>query len=172
MNDEDFFETVRQVLIPMFFKETQLGRSLKGVKLEVKKQLKKLLFESIMELANKADNETLKNEDIRKKIVEISEKGQVSIGQTQKVVNVYLKYYCILTKKSTGIIAELDCPLDSLIMSRYTTKNVRKIWLKDMTKINDYLAWQDHLKQEGKGIRLRPDIEVYDVQRIQKFYEH
>jgi hypothetical protein len=138
------FNSILNFVIPLFFKETQLGRSLEGVKPEIKKQLKKLLFDSILELANKADNETLKNEDIRKKIVEISEKAKVSIGQTQKVVNVYLKYYCILTKKPARIIAELDCPLDSLIMSRYSTKNLRKIWLKEMTKINDYLAWQDH----------------------------
>jgi len=60
---EDYFEIVRQVLIPMFYKEAQLGRSLRVDNQELKKQV----FNSCIELANKADNGTLGNADIRKK---------------------------------------------------------------------------------------------------------
>jgi hypothetical protein len=46
--------------------------------------MKKRVLNSCLELANKADNGTLKNEDIRNKIVEIIKNAKCSIGQTQK----------------------------------------------------------------------------------------
>lgn len=163
---ENYFDIVRQVLIPMFYKETQLGRSLRSTNPSFKKQL----FDSITELSNKADNGTLTNEDIRKKIVDISKGTKVSVGKAQKVINVYLKYYCILTKKTDNIIKELDCPLDSQIMSEFKTRNLRKVPLKHFDNINDYIAWQDHLEKIGEGIRLRLDIQTYDRKRMQLFF--
>lgn len=162
----DFFEIVRQVLIPMFYKETQLGRSIRKSRPEFKKKL----FEATLELADKADNGILRNEDIQKKITALSNTTNVSIGQAQKVINVFLKYYCILTQKPDAIISELDCPLDSQIMSRFKTKGIKRTSLKKMTKIEDYIAWQNHLKKVGKGIRLRPDIQTYDKERIRLFF--
>lgn len=164
---EDYFEIVRQVLIPMFYKETQLGRSLRKSSPELKKQM----FDSIMELARKADNGTLRNEDIRKKILEISDKAKVSVGQTQKLVNVYLKYYCILTRKPIDIIKQLDCPLDSQIMSRLERRDLKRMSLRKMNEINDYVAWQNYLEKIGKGFRLEPDIQTYDNQRIRLFFK-
>jgi hypothetical protein len=164
---EDYFEIVRQVLIPMFFKETQLGRSLREYNPEMKKQV----FNSCLELSNKADNGTLRNMDIRNKIIEVSKNAKCSIGQTQKIINVYLKYYCILTKKPPEIIKELDCPLDSQIMSKYQTSGLWKYSLREMTNFNRYVAWQNHLGFIGNGIRLSPDIETYDKQRIKLFLE-
>jgi hypothetical protein len=168
---EDYFEIVRQVLIPMFYKETQLGRSLGADNPEMKKQVfKKQVFDSCLELANKADNGTLRNEDIRNKIIEISKNAKCSVGQTQKLVNVYLKYYCILTKKPPEIIRELDCPLDSQIMEKYKTSGLWKYSLREMTDFSRYVAWQKRLEFIGNGIRLSPDIKTYDNKRIEKFF--
>lgn len=164
---EDYFETVRQVLIPMFFKEAQLGRSLREDNPEMKKQV----FNSCLELANKADNGTLRNEDIRNKIVEVSKNAKCSIGQTQKIINVYLKYYCILTKKPPEIIKELDCPLDSQIMSKYRTSGLWKYSLRELTDFSRYIAWQKRLEFIGNGIRLSPDIKTYDIERIRLFFQ-
>lgn len=47
----------------MFYKKTQVGRSLRKSNLEFKKRL----FEADMELADKADQDTLKNKDIPSK---------------------------------------------------------------------------------------------------------
>jgi hypothetical protein len=163
----DFFDVARQVMIPMFYKETQLGRSLRNPNSELRKQL----FDSILELANKADNGTLRNEVISRRIVEISNKWKVSIGQTQKLVNVYLKYYCILTKKPMETIEELDCPLDSRIMSKFQTRSLKRTSLKAMSEVDDYVSWQNLLKEKGNGIRLTPDIETYDKERIELFLE-
>jgi len=164
---EDYFEIVRQVLIPMFYKEAQLDRSLRVDNQELKKQV----FNSCIELANKSDNGTLRNADIRNKIAEISKSANASIGQTQKIINVYLKYYCILTRKPLEIIKELDCPLDSQIMSKYKTQYLTKTSLRGMTEINLYVAWQKRLEIIGNGIRLSPDIRTYDARRIERFLE-
>ena len=59
----DFFEIVRQVLIPMFYKETQLGRSFQKSNLEFKKRL----FEATLELADKVDQGILKTETSNRK---------------------------------------------------------------------------------------------------------
>jgi len=164
----DFFETVKKVLIPMFYKEDQLGRSLRKTNVEFKKQL----YNGILDLAKKADENKLKNQDIREKIKEISEKSGVSIGQAQKTINVYLKYYCILTKKPAKIIKELDCPLDSKIMTKFESRKLGlvKIPLKAMNDFDNYVAWQNRLKEEGMGISLKVDIETYDKERIKQFF--
>ena len=158
MEELEFFDIVRQVLVPLFYKETQLDRSLR----KNNQQFKKQVFSSCIELADKADKGILRNEDIRNKIVEISKDANCSVGQTQKIINVYLKYYCILTKKPAEIIRELDCPLDSQIMSKYQTSDLRKYSLRDMTDFSHYVAWQKRLEIIGNGVRLSPDIKTYD----------
>ena len=163
---EDYFQIVRQVLIPMFYKEAQLGRSLRADNQEMKKQV----FNSCLELADQADIGTLKNEDIRNKIVEISKNAKCSIDQVQKIINVYLKYYCILTKKSPEIIKELDCPLDSQIMSKYQIPGLWKYSLRELNDFGRYVAWQKRLESIGNRIRLHPDIKTYDSQRIKLFF--
>ena len=165
---EDFFEIVKQVLIPIFYKEDQLGRSLR----ENNKKFKIELSNSILELAKLSDENRLKNKDIRTKIKEVSKKSGVSIGQAQKTINVYLKYYCILTKKPIETIEELDCPLDSMIMSKFKSKilNLKKVSLKKMNDFNTYVAWQNRLEQAGNGLRLGVDIETYDKERLKQFF--
>lgn len=163
---EDYFEIVRQVLIPMFYKEAQLGRSLRVDNQKFKKQV----FNFCMELANKVDNGTLRNADIRNRIIEISKNANASIGQTQKIINVCLKYYCIPTRKPPEIIKKLNCPLDSQIMTKYKTSYLPKTSMREMTDIRWFEAWQKCLESIGKGARLSPDIETYDKQRIEKFF--
>jgi len=107
---------------------------------------------------------------LEKKIGEISKNASASIGQTQKIINVYLKYYCILSRKPPEIIKELDCPLDSQIMTKYKTPYLTKTSLREMTEISWYVAWQKRLEFIGNGVRLSPDIKTYDKQRIEKFF--
>ena len=38
-----------------------------------------------------------------------------------------------------------------------------------MANFDDYVAWQNHLEKIGEGIRLKPDIETYDNERIERF---
>jgi hypothetical protein len=166
MEDYFEFEIVRTVLIPMFYKEAQLGRSLRANNIAFKKQV----VTSCIELANKADKGTLKNEDIRKEIKIISTNTKATIGQTQKIINVYLKYYCILTKKPLELIKELDCPLDSQSMKANIYAGLTIYKLKNFNNFDEYVNWQNHLESKGNGIRLSPDIEAYDKKRIEKFF--
>jgi histone H3/H4 len=149
------------------FQRIQVDRSLKGKSKEFKQAFKRALFSAINRLRKKADRKTLKNEDIRKEIKELARKTGASVGQSQKGINVYLKYYCILTNKPKKIIRELDCPLDSTIISKFG-KGQEKIRLKDM-RFTSYMKFQNRLEKEGNGIRLKPDIEIYDKKRIKKF---
>ena len=80
-----------------------------------------------------------------------------------------MKYYCILTNKPFSIIEELDCPLDSKIMDKYKTINLRKRPLKYLDDFDEYAEWQEHMKNLGNGVRLRKDIETYDAERIKLF---
>jgi hypothetical protein len=161
---KDDLEIVKQVLVPMFCKEAQLGRSLR----RKDKEFNNALFASINRLREKADNGVLKNDDVRNEINELSQKFGVSVGQSQKAINVYLKYYCILTNKPEEIIKELDCPLDSGIISEFGRGHEKKIRLKNMG-LESYLEFQNRLEKKGNGIRLKPDIEIYDKKRIKEF---
>jgi hypothetical protein len=161
-------EIVRQVLIPMFSKESQVGRSLKGKSKKFKQAFNRVLFNAIGKLRKKVDRGTLKNEDIRREIKELAKKTGTSVGQSQKAINVYLKYYCILTNKPIEIIRELDCPIDRAIISKFGKGKEKMIRLKNMD-FKSYLELQNRLEKEGNGIRLKPDIEIYDKKRIKEF---
>jgi len=55
-------------------------------------------------------------------------------------------------------------------MSLFKTKDLRRTSLKKMTDIEVYITWQNHLKQIGNGIKLKPDIQTYDKKRIHLFF--
>jgi len=158
--------------VPVWYKESMIGRSIgkSGSKLrkEQKREFKKKLCEAIEKLVRQVDSENLCNRNIREEIKKLANTTAVTIGQAQKVINVYLKYYCILCDKP---LEELDCPLDSGIMKKHKNANYRPTLLKDMTeeKFDEYEGWQEHLRKVGQGIRIKPDIDCYDKNRIKKF---
>jgi len=45
-------------------------------------------------------------------LIDYHKKTGLAVGLCQKVINVYLKYYCIL-KNKRKLLEELDCPLGS-----------------------------------------------------------
>ena len=186
MNEESeykkYLEIIKKVFIPGFYKETLLSRSITWLKKEFnefdERVFKKEVFNAITDLYKKADECKLKNTDIRKEIKKIQKKSKSSIGQSQKIINVYLKYYCILREKWNSI-EELDCPLDSQIMGKYskkeytekTGKKVKKTALYKMDWKN-YENWQDHLDKIAKlekKVRIYLDIETYDKDSIDNF---
>jgi hypothetical protein len=154
-------ENAMDILVASFYKETQVGRSIgssnkDGKNIDIKK-FKKELLNSIRKLRLMVDNDTIKNKNIRNEIKNLSKKTGVSIGQSQKIINVYLKFYCLLLNKSLEIIKELDCPLDSTTMER-------KQKMKNIEKIEEYEMWQKKF-EEKFSIRLLRDIE-YDTNRM------
>lgn len=162
----------KKILIPVFDKESQLGRSFyslnkdKKFTANFKRELfNKKLVENIEILRKKIDDGTLKNQDIRKSILKLSGKTGAMPGQSQKVINVYLKFYCLFLNKPYEMIKELDCPLDSNVMRRKLkiNKTMKGIWT-----MMDYNSIQRLCEKEGSGTRLAADL-FYDKQRINNY---
>ena len=158
---EKMRENFKDIIVASLYKETQVNRSIHSSKRDGKNidvdKYKKLLLDAIRRLRKLVDNCSLRNSEIRREIFDLSEKTGASIGQTQKVINVYLKFYCLLKDCPLNIIRELDCPLDSTTMDKkQKRKNV-------LTK-EDYLFWQNKFEKEFE-IRLLRDNE-YDLNRI------
>ena len=193
MNDVPYIEIVKQVLVAMFHKESQLGRSAKNNDDMAKLAFKKRLFDTILSLVEKVDTETLTNIDVRSGIRRLAEEADVTVGQAQKVINVYLKYYCVLRDKQS-LIKELDCPIDSGIVKHVWKQltledkvdienrlslaqhGVKLNWIffSEISRLNklDLLTYellQKRLEEMGDGIRLLVDFEIYDKERIAKY---
>jgi len=159
-------EDAKDILVASFYKETQVGRSIgssnkQGKKINPKK-FKRELLKSIQKLRELVDNKTIKNSDIRREIEILGKKTGVSIGQSQKVINVYLKFYCLFLDMPLKVIEELDCPLDSTTMDK-------KQKMKNLKDMKEYKEWQDNFEKEF-GIRLLRDWE-YDSNRMKVSFE-
>ena len=61
-----------------------------------KEEYKAVLKRVIKNLVEEADNDSLDNQKIRQSIIDLSDRIRISIGASQKVINVYLKFYCVL----------------------------------------------------------------------------
>ena len=110
----------------------------------------------ILDLINKSDNNVLTNKDIRSAIKKHYVETCISIGASQKVINVYMKFYCIIGNK-TNLIKELDCPIDSRVIK---ANNLPRVALKNLD-FHTYEAMQKVLKQ-NHGYQLYADVEAYD----------
>ena len=152
-------EQVKSSLLTVICNATQIYRG--TIPKDKKKVYTEILRELIKNLINKIDGNSLTNEEVRKAIKELSEKSDVSIGASQKAINVYLKFYCILANKSDEIIKELDCPIDSFVIKE---NKLSKVSLKNMN-IKNYEEMQNTLK-EKYGTRLLADIEAWDDKKV------
>jgi len=148
------------MLTAILYKETQIDRSISSLNTKQLKKFRKELSTSIKRLKRLVDNKKIKNTDIRWEISNLSKRTGVTIGQSQKVINVYLKFYCLILNKPQKIIEELDCPLDSVIMKKRQTMNGIKT-------MNEYEEWQNRLGGKDK-IKLLSDLK-WDNERIRNF---
>jgi hypothetical protein len=191
----DYVEIVKQALVPGLYADSQVGSSIKAKDEASKLDIKRKLFGSIMDLVRKADVGTLKNDDIRKEIKQLADKAKISVGQAQKVINIYLKYYCVLKwGNHVATLRELDCPIDSgiadEIWERLSTETQSDFatWLENTLETRvppkgafmqlsqlqnmdfPFYEWlQVILEKMGEGIRVRSDVEIYDKKRIEDF---
>jgi hypothetical protein len=156
-----------KLLIIEYNKASQLDRSFfrTGLSKDKKTEFRKKLLESCMYLMNKADDGTLKNEDIREKIREVKDiDSNISFGQAQKVINVSLKQYCFILNRE-NLLKELDCPLDTTTMKGYGIEHKRMIDVNE----TEYLEYQEKYNKEFGGIRVLKDY-IYDEMRIRNFF--
>ena len=166
---EEMRKNQKDILLAEAFKESQMGRSIHFSNREGKNidasLYKKETIRAIKRLRELVESEEIKNSDIRNEIKAIHEKTGVSVGQAQKVINIYLKGYCLLFGKNEEIIKELDCPLDSKTLKGYSSKALWKI--EDM---GEYESIQKKFWDETKGIRLLKD-KIWDEYRLKELYK-
>ena len=164
---ENLRRSAKDTLLVMIYEESQIGRSIssyvgKSMAKEKSEKFKNLLIEEARNLRTMVDNKTITNQIIRSSILELSKNSSLPIGHAQKVLNVFLKYYCLMTGSPIEVISELDCPLDSTTME-YKEK------IKNIDTMEKYTNWQDRFDE--LEIRLLNDLK-YDEQRLREFTNH
>lgn len=107
------------------------------------------LFKQLDKLISKVDNKTLREGDILRSINYLSKTFKIAIGQSQKAVNVVLKYhFYIFHFKNRKLKPILHCPLDSVILKEL---GLSKVKLNSIKNIKVYKQIQkDILKQVKK----------------------
>lgn len=151
------------------FNSTMIGRS---VGKTFKKTNKKLddfrltVLYTSENLIDKMDKNILSEKDIINSLDELTECFKVSYGQSQKAVNVILKYHYQLYKEFKNYDGSvLHCPLDSTIL-----KELGRNYLS-LSKIDkqNYLLIQDEIKTKSRGNRVDFDKlyeEKYVIEKI------
>ncbi len=122
-------------------------------KIKFKTELAKLIFR----LRKRVDSGSIKNSNIRKAIKKLSSTTHQSIGASQKPINVYLKFYVIISGKRK-ILRELDCPIDSYVIKM---NHLKKISLKNLD-FKNYKEMQDLIYKKYNGLRIMADILSWD----------
>lgn len=150
------------VLIAIFEKETQLGRSFG--KSNRPENFNTELFNIMKHLRILVDNETIKNGDIRTAIKTLKERTGASIGQSQKVINVYLKFYSLISNKNENVLKELDCPLDSTI---FRELGVKQNNMRNLNEFSKYEKLQAECEKRA-GIKILFDAK-YGKKRLERF---
>lgn len=137
--------TYQKSIYLMVFDTTMILRSV-GKTLKNKELLKKFkieTFRKIIGLIKKMDEGELHEKDILNSMETICKEFGVSFGQSQKAINVILKYHLFLTGKSNEIKKILHCPLDSVILNKLgmkisLAKMDRKTYIEMQNRIEEF----------------------------------
>jgi hypothetical protein len=112
------------------------------------KEYRKVLFEILNTLVRKMDRKTLTEKEIIKNIEVIAKKFGISIGQSQKAINVILKcHYYLFHEKNKKLKRILHCPLDSIILKKISKKDS----LTGIRSVNKYINLQEMIQRKEKG---------------------
>ena len=129
------------------------------------KEFKVSVFKEIDRLTTRMDAGTLTEKVLLSSIVRLAKKCRISIGQSQKAINVILKFHFHLSDKYDNTVKKsLHCPIDSKTLLQLNEKSVRlnkidiKTYLKLQAKISDLVTYRidydihwdkQHLSEEG-----------------------
>ena len=137
-------------------KSIKKGKSVKDFKVQVFKQVEKLI--------DKMDKNKLTEDDIISSIESLVNEFGVSFGQAQKPINVILKYHFYLANNNDNMKKVLHCPIDSIILKKLGKKGLsltkidKEIYLQLQKEIEkrcntriefDTLWDEQHLREEG-----------------------
>lgn len=111
------------------------------------KHYKKRLFKKLIFLSKKLEHGTLTEDAIIRAIEDLANEFSISFGQSQKAINVILKYHYYLNNLENQSIKNiLHCPLDSKIIKKLNKKRI------SLTKIDkrEYLSLQEKISKISK----------------------
>ena len=133
----------------LIFGATMIARSIgKTIGSRKKKdkliQFKTDLFKQLEQLIFRLDKGTLKEHNIVTSIGYLSKRHKISIGQTQKPINVILKYHYYLSAGKRQNKKVFHCPLDSVILESIGQKSLS---LAKMDK-EKYIEIQDKIQSK------------------------
>ena len=139
------------------FSEDNSNRTLKEFKIH--------LFKEVSKLTRKMDTNVITERILLNSITRLSNEFNISIGQSQKAINVILKFHFHLSNKYNKRIKKiLHCPIDSKILAELNEKKLRlnKIDIttylylqKKISNLEEYridydIHWdKQHLSEEG-----------------------
>ena len=152
----------------ILFNATMIARSLGKSFSSNKRTLRSfkiVLFRKLDGLLWRLDRGTLKSEHVTYAIRSLAKQFRVSFGQSQKAINVILKYhYYLMPKRQKCVGRELHCPLDSVILKAIGHSGIslarldetkykqfqNEIANKSVTRIAFDSRWdKQHLKDAG-----------------------
>ncbi|MEK6891579.1 MAG: hypothetical protein AABX25_00170 [Nanoarchaeota archaeon] len=155
--EESKRDNIKNSLLTVLCNATGIYR--RTITAEQKKNYQIKLKEIIMRLTKKVDSDSITNKDIRNAIIELREFCG-SIGASQKAINVYLKFYSVISNKKDLVLRELDCPIDSFVIKK---NKLKKIALSNLN-LEDYEEMQNKLNQKYE-MRILADIEAWDIKK-------
>lgn len=159
--DKEKRENVKASLLTILCNATQIYR--RTIKKGQKEAYRSKLRDITIRLVEKVDNNTITYEDIMGAIKELRNYCD-SIGAAQKVINVYLKFYSVISNKDDRVLKELHCPIDSFVISK---NHLNKIPLNRLS-LTEYVEMQKIL-QKRYGMRILADIEAWD--KIKNYHQ-
>lgn len=139
---------------------TQMSRSLGAINYA---KYVRLTIKHAIKLCKNINDGTLKNDDIRKSIKNISKVLKISYGQAQKGINVILKYCFFICYPDSQVGSELDCPLDSKILGSIGKRTLGLVNIHE----KNYIDFQNIIQHQ---ITRRIDFDrQWDEDRFKKY---
>ena len=155
--EESKRDSIKSSLLTVLCNATGIYR--RTIIAEHKANYKVKLKEIILSIKKKIDNSSITNKDIKNSIIELREFCG-SVGASQKAINVYLKFYSVISNKEDSVLKELDCPIDSFVIKK---NKLKKISLSNLN-LEDYEEMQNKLQQKY-GMKILADIDAWDSKK-------
>jgi hypothetical protein len=136
------------------FKHNNDGKTLKEYKI--------CLFKILCEIFNLIESNEFNENVLRNSIIELANQFSISIGQSQKPINVILKFHYYLNNiNNNDIKKQLDCPIDKIILKElgFTNLSLNAIDLEQYNKLQKII---------NERVQFRIDFDdIWDRQHLE-----
>jgi hypothetical protein len=136
------------------FKHNNDGKTLKEYKI--------CLFKILCEIFNLIESNEFNENVLRNSIIELANQFSISIGQSQKPINVILKFHYYLNNiNNNDIKKQLDCPIDKIMLKElgFTNLSLNAIDLEQYNKLQKII---------NERVQFRIDFDdIWDRQHLE-----